>query len=1267
MKTQTRRLTQLSVIIGLLCNGIGAQAVDKNCNVTNVHYVAGNTLQVPCIEVGDNTFSATFKILPDHLWELLQATQVSTILSGARSTFSNNALEIPLIQLTDGSIWSGIIQATDQKSASGNVLFKLNNPKKLTATTDLGKVVFRIGNKTDLRRANANANENANKNNNGNDKKDDNQNTGNNGNQGNQSPQNITAAVLKVDHIELTGKSKTTLKISGDIDLLKVINGEPQLLGEVVLPANTHLNQLRLILAEGSYVIADGQQYPLEIPSGEQTGLKINGDWGITGGQITSVQLDFNADDIRFNKAQGYRIKPTVKVANVILAEANDGEIKPETDSAITTSNSVVVSPDSEAVLKIGEGLQLTIPKGAVSETTVISGEETKTFMEYLDPTTGLIRTKAGLSSIYHLQPNGITFNTPIKVTVPYNVKALTSPEKEDKIVIFHDGDPIPSIIDKQKHTVTSEVQHFTSIVASIVNCNKEGHTNISGNNAMKYAKCVGEDFDFHIAKADRTLAKEGYELRILGYEENGFLLPQRIQTLAAADSFIAINGSDFSLSNENAYGAKPNTSLIINGKKINDANDKNETIMVFNDTKDGVISVSSVSKEKFDFKSKWAFGAEGFLKDGECLNMYKENKLPVSAIGYSKEKIVFLSNDYSSKNKEKKINAFLCNAFTDEGILDAVLLNGGVESAQLVVDQELKNPNLGYKDNAIEVAYGIGLVKIPAEAQCRRDKLNCADKLGRVIKSEGLTLIKVDSTTLLIPLGTKFTIKEVTTERNFKVAINTYDSEGKLVELFGIIRGNSELDRWEIFDGDINNANVETRVATVSANARLYSHVESDSTLLDCYGTGCRDVPKTFYVHKFFDPTSNPFAAKQQGGCTGHRWALASYKGLSRDFVGIEVAKMAYVCSVAFLNSGAMNELFEQDCKITNKLACANKIGRVINPNGMTFYDDKASNAEKTLPLGTKFTISGETAQGFHITFNAYKTTDIEPVRYSGNVRFSDFFGQSEVFNSAAVYDTTSKIKPSVDTVKIRLFPHVENDTPMDSQDSQTTFYVHKFLDVTANPYNDRMQGACNGRTWAVSSYKGDPKGFAQDDGITHIAKIGYVCDMVFSLLKPPVRGNGWINTEGSSEHKGADIFAFDLNLGSNDRGTPVYPVAQGKIIKSSSSYGTVMIQHDFPLILDDGSKINPWFSVYLHMEQRASAGLNVTPSDQIGVIDSVGADNPHLHFAIYNSSKESIDIANQLKSFTSFISKWVEWCGTSVGSKTDSPWWKLGEFPCK
>ncbi len=482
----------------------------------------------------------------------------------------------------------------------------------------------------------------------------------------------------------------------------------------------------------------------------------------------------------------------------------------------------------------------------------------------------------------------------------------------------------------------------------------------------MKYAKCVGGDFDFHIAKVDRTLAKDGYELRILGNEANGSFTTQRIQTLARPQSaVIAINGYNFSTTtgtyipgtNMNIYepayikptdGALPITSLVMNGviKNRIPGGNTSEVIMAFDNAKDGKISISRILKENFDFNSNWAFGSRTtVLRGGFCLRLGEDYKDQVSAIGYSTEKIVFLSSTHSDKGK-LNIIASLCNAFTDEGITDAVLLDGG-GSAQLVVDNDLKNPNSDYLkyDNARHVAYGIGLVKIPATAQCKRDKLNCADKLGRVIKNEGLALTKADSTTLRIPLGTKFTIKEVTTDKNFKVVINTYDSEGKLVELFGVISGNLEFDRWEIFDGDINNANVETRVATVSANARLYKH--KDSTLLDCYGTGCRDVPKTFYVHKFFDSVPSP--SVEQDGCAGHRWALVSYKGLSRDFVGIEVAKMAYVCSVAFLDSNAMSNLFEQNCGgVNNKSACVGKIGRVINSSGMKFYD-KDSNTEKT------------------------------------------------------------------------------------------------------------------------------------------------------------------------------------------------------------------------------------------------------------------------------------------------------------------------------
>ncbi len=469
MKTKIRRLTQLSVIIGLLCHG--AQAVTNNCNVTNVHYVEGNTLQVPCVEVGESLFNATFKILPNNLWELIQATPVSETRSGARSPFQNNVLKLPIVQLTDGSLWEALVQLTGQKSATGNLLFQLHGGKKLTATTDLGKVVFRIGNKTDVRRANANANSNANKDKDK-DKDKDNGNAQNNtnngnsgngssGNNGNQAPQNITAAVLKVDHIELTGSAKTDLKVSGEIDLLKVISGEPQLLGEVVLPANTHISQVRLILADGSYVIADGEKYPLEIPSGEQTDLKIHGDWGITGGQITSVQLDFNADDIRFNKAQGYRIKPTVKIANVELKELQLGD-HGEIDLSSGTK------PNEPFVLTVEDRLTVTLPNGIPPE---VVDPEAEVVISRGEPTAEEAKT-GGISSIYELSPDGMQVENG-SITIRYEPTKIPTEYTEDNLTILQDGVNIPSSVNKEAKTVTAKINHFSCYTAVPVHsCN---------------------------------------------------------------------------------------------------------------------------------------------------------------------------------------------------------------------------------------------------------------------------------------------------------------------------------------------------------------------------------------------------------------------------------------------------------------------------------------------------------------------------------------------------------------------------------------------------------------------------------------------------------------------------------------------------------------------------------------------------------------------------------------------------------------------------
>jgi len=331
----------------------------------------------------------------------------------------------------------------------------------------------------------------------------------------------------------------------------------------------------------------------------------------------------------------------------------------------------------------------------------------------------------------------------------------------------------------------------------------------------------------------------------------------------------------------------------------------------------------------------------------------------------------------------------------------------------------------------------------------------------------------------------------------------------------------------------------------------------------------------------------------------------------------------------------------------------------------------------QKTLPLGTKFTISQETAQGFNITFNAYKTTYIdqipyvekqpqtEKVPYTGSIGIGSFFSQSEVFNSTVVQNTTDTIKSSVDTVNVRLFPHVENNASiMDLQSNQSTFYVHKFLDATANPYNDRMQGACNGRSWAVSSYQGDAKGFGQDKGVTNIAKIGYVCDMAFTRFVFPIdkvlddsdcpnstysvmwSGTYWTSDrcKGTGAHPGMDIAI--------PSGTNIRAIAGGVVVKSYDNDtakgwgGLVVIKHSLP-------NETVW-SVYAHLKERKVAeGNDVTVGQPIGLSGGGGNDphhgnstGAHLHFQIerkfngispyYPSGTETADNIEELKAAT-------------------------------
>jgi hypothetical protein len=117
-----------------------------------------------------------------------------------------------------------------------------------------------------------------------------------------------------------------------------------------------------------------------------------------------------------------------------------------------------------------------------------------------------------------------------------------------------------------------------------------------------------------------------------------------------------------------------------------------------------------------------------------------------------------------------------------------------------------------------------------------------------------------------------------------------------------------------------------------------------------------------------------------------------------------------------------------------------------------------------------------------------------------------------------------------------------------------------------------------------------------------------------------------------GGAVVKADDTYAWDMSKNSpnfdDDRGMPVYAVADGVIMNNSDavgwgggSSGQLLIEHT------DGS--NTWYSGYLHMDnitskknQPTRSQRTVRAGEQIGRVGTVGASNYHLHFAVYTKN---------------------------------------------
>ena len=114
---------------------------------------------------------------------------------------------------------------------------------------------------------------------------------------------------------------------TGVYNLLELTNGLSAVLADVEIPAG-YISQIRLQLGDNNTLKMGDQIIDLKIPSGQQSGLKVQLNSTLSAGITYEILLDFDAarSVVKAGNSGGFNLKPVIRA----MAQAQDGAIKGE-------------------------------------------------------------------------------------------------------------------------------------------------------------------------------------------------------------------------------------------------------------------------------------------------------------------------------------------------------------------------------------------------------------------------------------------------------------------------------------------------------------------------------------------------------------------------------------------------------------------------------------------------------------------------------------------------------------------------------------------------------------------------------------------------------------------------------------------------------------------------------------------------------------------------------------------------------------------------
>jgi len=179
---------------------------------------------------------------------------------------------------------------------------------------------------------------------------------------------NISIERVEVNNTASAEEGWITISEPNEVyNILDLVNGEFEILANAELEVGTY-KQIRLILNNQNTVVIDGETFDLFVPSGAQTGVKLNIDAEIREGIQYTLLLDFDAyrSVVKQGSTSQYNLQPVIRATNEAITGNVSGKIlQAEARAAVfAISDSDTVST-TFADLETGEFMLVGLTEGS--------------------------------------------------------------------------------------------------------------------------------------------------------------------------------------------------------------------------------------------------------------------------------------------------------------------------------------------------------------------------------------------------------------------------------------------------------------------------------------------------------------------------------------------------------------------------------------------------------------------------------------------------------------------------------------------------------------------------------------------------------------------------------------------------------------------------------------------------------------------------------------------------------------------------------------